>query len=203
MVIQTRNLQNEAISAESVKPIALENIDPDASYEVVIQCGARRRWRSFSSGRWVQVNEDDNHFEMQHVPAIHETGPILGSTLLGLIQGHNAWTEANQRREVLQGTNSTTSVRGRPTPRRAVTDGDTGQPVYAGDVSKQLLVVRYEPSKKMPTDAKGLTGQAQMIKSIVAETISTTIKSLVEEGILVPGNPQSSNSGNKSGNRNK
>jgi hypothetical protein len=82
----------------------LEYVDPEKTYRAVIQLGTRMRWRKFGGGEFTDLKQkqaDDPRqqgrqpWEFKYKAAVHETGPIMGDTLNGLISQHNRWLDAN------------------------------------------------------------------------------------------------------------
>lgn len=171
-------LKKEQVLADDVEPIDLRAIDETAVYRAVIQLGSGISWRNFRGGRWKATERSDGKTEMVHHPGLHETGPIKGSTLAGLVSSHNRWHEHNRMRIQEQGTDSTNSSR-RQKPLLRPVQSDTG-PVSKGCIHRQLLVVDYRKTNEVATDVGRNLTQTDVIRQIVKETVTAIVPALAE-----------------------
>ena len=154
----TKKLSTDQLSLDKAKSSPLEYADEDKNYRAVIQLGNSTRWKEFGGGKWKKdeskATHDKNGKGIAHydfVPAIHETGPISGSTLNGLISHHNMWLEDNAKM--------------RP----------------EGQMARQLLVVDFHETEEVPPEFANALGGAQnmhMLETIVRSIMEPLIERL-------------------------
>lgn len=107
----------------------LDYVEPSKVYRAVIQVGQSTQWRRHKGGRWETVDDKsavgpngEPARKVVHIPAIHETEPISGKTLNGLIAKHNQWLKDNHSQN------------------------------KRGLISKQLLVLSHTETDEDPVD---------------------------------------------------
>ncbi len=158
MAAHTKKLSMKQLSVDEAKANPRELAAEEKNYRAVIQLGNATRWKNFGGGTWKKdesrTKRDKHDKEVAHfdfVPAIHETGPISGRTLNGLISHHNSWIEANatQRPE--------------------------------GQMARQLLVVDFHETDEVPPEfakALGGTQNMHMLETIVRSIMEPLIEKL-------------------------
>ena len=130
----------------------LQYVD-NLAYRCVLQFGSRRRWRNLSPGEDVRVKGSEKRdgrsmtWEYQHVPAVHEYGPISGRVLNGLISSHNSWLRKNR------------------------------DMVVGGEVQHQLVVVDHQETDEQVPGAAGAFGDRELglIKAMVESTVKSVL----------------------------
>ncbi len=158
MATTTKKLSTEPLSLDKKTAHPCDLVDEKRNYRAVIQLGNAKRWKGFGGGTWKKdeskTKHDKKNREIAHfdfVPAIHETGPISGSTLNGLISHHNSWLEANAER--------------RP----------------EGQMARQLLVVDFHETSEVPPEFARSVGGTQtmhMLETIVRSIMEPLIDKL-------------------------
>lgn len=140
-----------ALTAEAARTKGdLPYVDATKNYRAVIQVGARTRWRTFCSGEWKQESSGQGVTRYRHHPALHETGPISGAILNGLIGHHNRWLAFNRENKMPE-----------------------------GDVSRQLLVLSYNVTDEAAEDVKLHPGSPDYISKLIRETVQASVESVL------------------------
>jgi hypothetical protein len=138
-------LKLEAVRMRDVEPIT-NRAKEDRWYTVGLQIGCNARWREYGGGHWIVESQSVANGEKRykHVPALHKTAPLDGSTVNGLIEAHNRFLAANRAGHKAE-----------------------------GDIGRGILVLGFEETKAPEAQLAGLPFGLEVLLTKAAEAAAT------------------------------